>query len=70
MEGMPMATLAARKKSLVQELNGFIAQKKAASEQADNLAELTQGSRKTPVSPRGRAGRVSTIWRTNLAPSK
>lgn len=66
MEGMPVATLAARKKGLVQELNSFIAQKKAASEQADSIGELTQGTKKGPQSPKGRAGKPSfRIWESN-----
>ena len=57
MEGMPVATLASRKKSLVQELNGFIAQKKALAEQAESIQELTQSSRKATTNTRGREGR-------------
>ena len=54
MEGMPVATLAAKKKGLVQELNGFIAQKKAVSEQAESMAELvgTSGGRKGATGPK------------------
>jgi hypothetical protein len=46
MEGMPIPTLAAKKKGLVQELNGFIAQKKAATEQAESMSELVGTSKK------------------------
>lgn len=49
MEGMPVATLAARKKNFVQELNSYIAQKKALTEQANNLAELTHTNKKGQV---------------------
>lgn len=54
MEGMPVATLAAKKKGLVQELNGFIAQKKAISEQAESMAELvgTSGGRNGATGPK------------------
>ena len=60
MEGMPVATLAAKKKSLVQELNAFIAQKKALTEEAESLEVLKQGSRKGAQTPRSGAGKSSS----------
>ena len=68
MEGMPVATLASRKKSLVQELNGFIAQKKTLTEQAESIKELTQSSKKGEVSTRGRAGRAPPLSKYGNAP--
>lgn len=65
MEGMPVATLASRKKSLVQDLNGFIAQKKALTEQADSIQELTQTHKKGTLNTRGNAGSQQShlYWR-------
>jgi len=60
MEGMPVAMLAAKKKGLVQELNGFIVQKKAVSEQAESMSELvgTSGGRKGAAAPKTKESRI------------
>ena len=57
MEGMPVADLAKRKKDLVQELNGYIAQKKALSEAAESHAALIGGA-KGKSQPKGQDGKL------------
>lgn len=57
MDGMPVPQLAARKKQLVQDLNGYIAKKKAMSEQAENVAALT-GGKKGASQPLGQDGKL------------
>lgn len=54
MDGMPVPQLAARKKQLVQELNGFIAKKKAMSGQAEQSPTFT--GRKGSTQPMGQDG--------------
>ena len=58
---MAVAELAAKKKALVQELNSFIAQKKALSEQASERAALICGGKGT-AGPKGKEGTLKEAF--------
>lgn len=63
-DGMAVPTLAAKKKALVQELNGFIAQKKAFSEQAEGRAAVATSSKSGTAAARGKDGKLVPLSTT------
>lgn len=57
---MAVPLLASKKKALVQELNSFIAQKKAASDQHENRTEL-MGTSKASATSTGKTGGLMVL---------
>ena len=68
MDGMPVSTLATRKKQMVQDLNGYIAKKKAITEQAENVASLT-GGKKGASTLTGQDGKALSLSTSMLSKS-